>query len=119
MRALLFALMLFPATAQAACEGSDDFLAQVNCLEGAYKKADKALNAAWPKVLAQAPSGGVVEETRKSIRASQRAWIAFRDADCAAKSMTGVPKYWRSNELSCLIEHTDARTKDLLETYTD
>lgn len=116
-RVFIFALVCLPGLAQAACPERDEFLAELHCLEEDYRKADDALNTAWPKVLADPPSGGDRDAQRNRIRTAQRAWIAFRDADCEAVADTGIPKYWRYNYLSCLILHTENRTKDLLETY--
>lgn len=114
LAALLSLAGVVPA---AACDGIDDHLELLACLETEYERADAELNAAWPVVLANPPSGSDQQEQRQRIRASQRAWIAFRDADCAAKADVGIPKYWRMNELYCLISHTRHRTQDLLTTY--
>lgn len=101
------------------CQDSPDFLAQMECLRTTYKQADADLNAIWPRVMADHPSGGDRQVHRKDIRAAQRAWIAFRDADCEARSKTGIPKYWESNRLFCLIELTRARTVSLKYHYVD
>ena len=106
-----------PSHAQSACDDVDDHLARIECLEADYAQADAELNAAWPKVTAKPPSGSDQAAQRDRIRAAQRAWIAFRDADCAARADVGIPKYWRTNELTCLIEHTRARTEYLLYHY--
>ena len=110
-------LLATPGFAASPCDEVNDHLARIACLEADYQQADAELNAAWPKVLANPPSGSDQDAQRARIRASQRAWIAFRDADCAARSDVGIPKYWRTNELTCLIEHTRARTEYLLYHY--
>ena len=115
--ALTLPLWSVQAKAQSVCDAVDDHLTRIECLEADHQKADAELNAAWPKVLASPPSGSDQEAQRQRIRASQHAWIAFRDADCAARADVGIPKYWRTNELSCLIEHTRARTEYLLYHY--
>ncbi|PIE08585.1 MAG: hypothetical protein CSA74_01590 [Rhodobacterales bacterium] len=61
------------------------------CLYGANAFWDGLLNAEWARVIAQAKA--VDAETRRSepvyavreerLRAAQRAWIGFRDAQCA------------------------------------
>jgi uncharacterized protein YecT (DUF1311 family) len=112
------ALALLPALAEAACEGLDH-LAELDCLQSEYRLADDELNRIWPRVLAEAPSGGDPEMHRQAIRDAQRAWIAFRDADCEAASMVGIPYYWGMNSLHCLIDHTRARTEALARTYLD
>ena len=107
------------ADAQSPCSSVNDHLALIECLETDYRQADAELNTAWPKVLANPPSGSDQDAQRQRIRASQRAWIAFRDADCAARADVGIPKYERMNHLTCLIEHTRARTEYLLYHYAN
>ena len=125
MRACLAAISLVlgsalaPAVADAACEGIADELAALDCLRGEYRLADDELNRVWPRVLAEAPSGGDPEAQRQAIRAAQHAWIAFRDADCAAASAIGIPRHWELNRLHCAIAHTRARTEALSRTYLD
>ena len=49
------------------------------------QKADEALNAAYREALAWARGEDLddeVGETEAGLRAAQRAWVAFRDANC-------------------------------------
>jgi uncharacterized protein YecT (DUF1311 family) len=96
------------------------------CSEKEFEKADKALNAAYKKALAQIASGGGEKpydpkSWEEAMRASQRAWVAFRDADC--KGLMAME--WQGGtgttaaELSCMIQLTTARTKDLLDRYNN
>ena len=126
MRRLTATLLALPAVIALSaparadiCQNAPDFLAQMECLQTTYAQADAQLNAIWPRVMADHPSGGVREVHRKDIRAAQRAWIAFRDADCEARSKTGIPKYWESNRMFCLIEMTRARVATLQYHYLD
>jgi uncharacterized protein YecT (DUF1311 family) len=118
--AIVLALLpaLAPALADQVCETGDD-VATVDCLRSEYRLSDDELNRIWPRVLAEAPSGGDPEMHRQAIRDAQRAWIAFRDADCAAASTVGIPRYWEINRLRCAIDHTRARTEALSRTYLD
>jgi uncharacterized protein YecT (DUF1311 family) len=80
-----------------------------------YRDSDKALNYVYRSVLkAQAKDAAFI----KAIKASQKSWIAFRDAEMLAKfphkdeamyygSMFGLE--WNS----ALKELTDKRTKEL------
>ncbi|MBL8584610.1 MAG: DUF1311 domain-containing protein [Rhizobiaceae bacterium] len=71
-----------PAQAQ-DCANAEDQATLNQCADQAYDQADKALNAAYRKVeqrLADAP------DRRKQLVAAQRAWIAFRDAECGFRS---------------------------------
>ena len=46
-----------------------------------FKKADKELNAVYAKVMAN-----LDEEAKERLRRSQRAWIAWRDAEAAFRA---------------------------------
>ncbi|KGM33283.1 lysozyme inhibitor LprI family protein [Inquilinus limosus] len=71
-------LAALPAAAQQDCP--DDSQAGLNqCAGDAYKKADAALNAAYKQVMARLKDS---EAAAKSLVAAQRAWIAYRDAEC-------------------------------------
>ena len=105
--------------AQAVCEGADGVISTLVCLNHEYAAADKDLNATWKRVMSEHPSGGDRDVHRAEIRTAQRAWIAFRDADCEAASKIGIPKYWEANRVNCLIAHTQARTEALRELYVD
>jgi uncharacterized protein YecT (DUF1311 family) len=96
------------------------------CAENEFKKADAALNAAYKTALADVTaSGGDKPYDRKSweeaLRASQRAWVAFRDADCRGL----MPMEWQGGtgttaaELGCMAQLTIARAKDLRDRYGD
>ena len=56
-----------------------------------------------------------------ALRASQRAWIAFRDAECNDH----VAMFWTGGTgatvdiIGCKTEMTKARTKDLKERYSE
>jgi len=121
MRALgMLAAVALPGAVWAQdCADRDGIPDRTDCLAGVYAAADAALNRVWPQVMRDHPSGGDRDRHRREIRAAQRAWIAFRDADCQAASKTGIPAYWELNRLSCLIAHTQARTAALTETYLD
>lgn len=94
------------------------------CADKDYRAADEALNAVYKRVLERiADSGSEPPYDRagweRTVREAQRAWIAFRDADCKG----AVPMEWSGGTgttaavLGCLREKTEARTKDLKERY--
>lgn len=90
------------------------------CSEQQLAKADDELNAVYGKVIKH-----IIENAgekpydekswREALKNSQRAWMAFRDADC--KEL--IPMSWTGGTgttgevLGCMIEATVARTKDL------
>jgi uncharacterized protein YecT (DUF1311 family) len=54
------------------------------CATEAYRKADAQLNAHYKKLLEEYREVG--EATKQSFVKSQRAWLAFRDAECELES---------------------------------
>lgn len=53
------------------------------CVEASLKDADKELNRVYKETLNSVdPSWSLAEEYKEALRDAQRAWIAFRDADC-------------------------------------
>jgi uncharacterized protein YecT (DUF1311 family) len=94
------------------------------CAERDLDKADAALNAAYQRALKAIPGKAVDEpyDTRsweEALRKSQRAWLAYRDAEC--KDHT--PMHWSGGTgttvavLGCLAALTEARTKELAAHY--
>ena len=121
--ALIAGVVLFAGTlhaqaeGRAVCSGLDGVIEQIECRLDLLEDRDSELNAVWQDVMAEHPSGGDRAAHKKEIRAAQRAWIAFRDADCAAASKVGIPKYWELNRISCVLDHTSHRIEELREVY--
>jgi uncharacterized protein YecT (DUF1311 family) len=95
------------------------------CLDKAYTRADAELNAVWKEVMAQVGGADYLptkerKAWKEELLISQRAWIQFKEHDCDA---VGFEWYGGSGAggaiLSCLLEHTEARTKDLRARYLD
>ena len=89
---LLVLLAAFPAAAQDwNCEDADNLPQQgMNYCAGLeFQKADAELNALWPQLVAQAEENDALDVDdgrpgyRETLVSAQRAWIAFRDANCA------------------------------------
>jgi len=81
------------------------------CADRDYRATDKKLNAAYAKLMAV--QDGDLAKTR--LRAAQRAWIGFRDAECAFETWeneggTLHPQVYAG----CLKQMTEERTKELL-----
>jgi uncharacterized protein YecT (DUF1311 family) len=94
------------------------------CADEDFKASDAKLNAAYKRVLAQIADSDLEkpydrDSWEKAVRESQRAWVAFRDADCKG----AVPMEWSggtgatSAVLGCMTVKTEARTKELAERY--
>ena len=64
--------------------------------------ADKQLNATYQEVLRR-----LRPSDQAAFRKAQRAWIAFRDADCA---------FGDADRRDCLIQRTDERERQLRDT---
>ncbi len=90
-----------------------------------FAKADAALNATYEKAIGSIPEMAS-DETQfnaksweEALRTSQRAWIAFRDAECEEH----VAMFWTGGSgatvdiIGCKTEKTEARTKELKERY--
>ena len=82
------------------------------------------MNAIYKKALASIPSLASekpydAKSWLDKLRASQRAWVAFRDAEC--KDL--VPMSWSGGTgtsgavLGCMSGMTKVRTKDLVEQF--
>ena len=98
---------LAAASIAGTAHGQSQF--EVNQQAGSqYKAADKALNATYAKLVAQASSGG-----KSRLRAAQRAWLKFRDSDCTAFAGSRGGSAYPMEFSLCLAARTQARTKQL------
>ena len=125
--ALLLALSASPVWAdeRVDCENASTTVEMNICSDEDFKAADAKLNATYKKVLAQIAASDLEKPYDRAswdeaLRASQRAWVAFRDADCKG----AVPMEWSggtgttSAVLGCMTAKTETRTKELAERYT-
>ena len=84
---IAFGLMALPARADDApnCKDPQDQSSMTQCAGLDFEKADKELNALWPKLKSDAEVSDKdtgKHEYADALLASQRDWIAFRDAEC-------------------------------------
>ncbi len=78
----MFGFMLSAANAQSVdCANATTQAAMTVCAERSFKAADAELNITY-KALTQK----VTEPGLANLRSAQRAWIAYRDAQCAFES---------------------------------
>ena len=89
--AIIAAVVLSTACASAEeplnCLDPQDQTSMTQCAGLDFEKADKELNAIWPALKAQAmeddkAEGTGTQDTENALLESQRAWLAFRDAEC-------------------------------------
>ena len=131
MRRMLFtaALLLAPPAfgddVIPGCENASSNVEIGNCTYAAYQKADKALNAFWPKVLASIDAADYVPTAdrktwKETVIAAQRAWVTFKEEDCAAVEY----EWWGGSgagiaEATCLYDRTTRRLEQLEDRYGD
>ncbi|WP_431300045.1 lysozyme inhibitor LprI family protein [Tabrizicola sp. BL-A-41-H6] len=118
--AALFIVLAAPVAGQEVdCTAAITQMEMNYCAEQDWSKADTGLNQAYQmamadlkQALAERPEDLTKETTL--LRDAQRAWIAFRDANCA---VAGYPMRGGSAEplliYACLRGMTLARTEDL------
>lgn len=105
-----------PAVAQADCSAATQQVEMNACAATAYSQADDALNAVYKQAAAAAKGQG--DDGPALLLAAQRAWIAYRDAACAAE----VAPYAGGSiqplvQAQCLERLTRARSEDLRAAY--
>lgn len=106
---VLLAPLAVPAQAQDCSNPTQMGLDE--CVSAAYDKTDKKLNAVYGKIVTRI---GKDAETKADLVKAQKAWIAFRDAECdfRASSVQGGTIY-PTAVLVCLDTVTKARVADL------
>jgi len=127
IRAVLFAcLFAAPFAAPASAEEIDCATAMAQqemniCAEMDWQEADKELNAAYKRAIAAMKEIDAyltpdLQGAETALRTAQRAWIAYRDAQCET---AGFPMRGGSAEpllvYGCLRQVTENRTAELLE----
>lgn len=107
------------------CDSANASTVELNaCLDREYLAADKALNGVYAKVLASIAGGTEPKpydpkSHEAAMRSSQRAWIAFRDADCKE----AIPMEWSGGTgtsaavLGCLLSKVETRIHELKTRY--
>ncbi|MGJ7507112.1 lysozyme inhibitor LprI family protein [Variovorax sp. GT1P44] len=118
--AALVVLASNAAFAQAdACKAPKTTVEINDCAQQTLARKDKELNAAYQalvKSLAGTDKSDATdyEGTKKLLLQAQRAWVQFRDNDCNAKYTFYAGGTIRDiTALTCKIEHTEQRTKEL------
>lgn len=88
-----------------SCDGST--YEMVECLKAKTAEWDKRLNTAYQKAVQDA-----VPAQREPLRAAQRLWIQYRDANCLYYGM-GEGTIARLEAGECMRSMTEARAKEL------
>lgn len=79
----------------------------VECLNAKTAEWDKRLNAAYAKALKEAEP-----KQREPLRAAQRLWVQYRDANCLYYSL-GEGSIAKVAAADCMLRMTKARAKEL------
>ena len=88
------------------CDGST--YEMVQCLNGQTAEWDKRLNAAYQEALKSADN----PRQREQLRAAQRLWIQYRDANCLYYGF-GDGTIARINAGACMLKMTQDRANEL------
>ncbi len=127
----LLALLALPLPALAQedapeldCDNAQTQVEMTGCASQDFDEADAALNAQYKKTRAamrqmdadfEADQHGAEEQLLKA----QRAWVAFRDAECAYSTQASEGGSIHPMEVSqCLTKLTETRTKQLTAATT-
>lgn len=108
----IFVLASTAALLAQECDRNDESQSGMNiCAQEDYEKADAALNKVYGKVVGALSDDAHAKDLLKK---SQRAWIAFRDAECDFQTVdneggTIYPMVY----VGCQQSLTEARTKQL------
>ena len=115
MRRILLSacLVVLAATAAARaqeCDRSDDSQQMMNICAGEdYQAADARLNQAYQDQISSDDADG-----KRLLQVAQRAWITFRDAECAHSTAASAGGSIHAMEVSqCLTRLTNDRIKQL------
>ncbi|MBN3820554.1 DUF1311 domain-containing protein [Paraburkholderia sp. Se-20369] len=108
---LLSLAMAANAHAQANCANAPDQAAMSACADRAYKKSDAELNRAYQAVTTRVRDNRPLSD---KLVSAQRAWVAYRDAECGFSS-TGAEggSIYPTVVSMCLDDLTKARTESL------
>lgn len=80
----------------------------VQCIGDELKVQDAALNAAYRALVAD-----MTPDQKTGLQKAQRAWIAFRDADCAARYSPDWGTLSTVTANMCVLQRTVERTLEL------
>lgn len=111
----LAALAAGPAAAASPCDGALTTSAMVNCFGDLLSSQDRRLNAIYQRLMSPRV---LDDESRVLLRDAQRAWISFRDAECAWQGDTFRGGTQRGVvEIGCKGDMTKTRVDQLQQEF--
>ena len=115
---LIAVVLLAPAVAQAtpksaldrclASEAGATTMGQIQCVGAELKVQDARLNRNYAKAMKD-----LTPEQQDKLRSAQRAWLAFKDADCRSLQDDAWGTLSRVSANMCVLERTTERADDL------
>jgi len=81
-----------------------------------YEKADKELNSVYQQILIKSKSDTAFI---KNLKASQRIWIKFRDAELKVRFPDREPEYYGSMYPMCVSMYLEKLTKERIATLNE
>lgn len=100
--------VLSPQHAACMRHSGDTTMGMIDCIAAETQRQDRRLNQAYKAAMAlQSP------ERKKQLRAAQRAWIQFRDANCAFYFDPGGGSLARVSANDCVMTSTAQRAQEL------
>ena len=87
-------------------------IGMIQCAAGELKLQDARLNRVYQEAMKRLD----LPRQRTALKKAQRAWIAYRDADCASVYDPDWGTLARIEANACMLDHT-ARRADALEGY--
>jgi uncharacterized protein YecT (DUF1311 family) len=122
--AATLALMFASAAHAEDCSKAETPTDIKQCAGRNYEAADKVLNGVFEKAIAKAKQNdhdieGAKYSYEEALRTAQRAWIAFRDADCAQPPRELAGSISTMDQLNCMTDRTTERTDELKGDVSD
>lgn len=107
-------IALAPIARADNCNNAPDQTSMNECSAKASKRADDELNLLYQRIMGRLKEGGADSaDTRTALVAAQRAWIAFREAECAfVGSRTAGGTIGPTIVASCLTDLANDRIND-------
>lgn len=111
-----FVVSLSAAQADQCMEHAEDQATMTSCAAQAYQKSDSELNKLFHEIELRLADD---VDAQHLLRGSERAWIAFRDAECsfAASGVEGGSAYPMAHDL-CMNDLTQKRVDELRQYLT-
>jgi len=113
--ALLFVFTVNAPAQQKNCENAVSQLDMNRCAEQDASDADKELNEVYRSILKK-----LNQQQQSELKSAQRAWLAYRDADCGAESVLYAGgSVAPMTKLACVANLTRERTKEIQRIYAN